>query len=352
MLKKLLLFSTFLWFSSITLFAQLTPVTINNGFNKDLIVNGSGTAGTSVTSAFDASNFAFVAQDYPGVSTCFLPNSGILNSALTAGLSYKLASYSANNCFHVTATTGSSVLSFATPIAAKDVYVLWSSGQGTCVVDVTVTFSDLTTQIFPSITVADWFGGTAAVTNIGRCNIASGVVDPCAANGPNFYEAKLALLANNQTKNIVSVTVSKTSGAGFLGVFAVSVLSNGPVLPPIAGFFPSMATPNYSPGMDTVWLNSPQKLVSTSTNSARSYWDLPDETFLEPGYSRSNVAGSAYSYIDTAKYSQSFTYTFKRRGFWPVRLLSVGFTQPSVNRDEILRYIFVDTPGTVPVSNF
>jgi hypothetical protein len=41
--------------------------------------------------------------------------------------------------------------------------------------------------------------------------------------------------------------------------------------------------------MDTVWLNSPQKLVSTSTNAGRSYWDLPDETFLEPGYSRSSV---------------------------------------------------------------
>jgi len=50
--------------------AQFTNVVIN-GYNKDLVVNGTGTASASVTSAFDASSFAFVAQDYPGVGTCF-----------------------------------------------------------------------------------------------------------------------------------------------------------------------------------------------------------------------------------------------------------------------------------------
>ncbi|MCK6612569.1 MAG: hypothetical protein L6Q78_16200, partial [Bacteroidia bacterium] len=49
------------------------------------------------------------------------------------------------------------------------------------------------------------------------------------------------------------------------------------MLPPIAGFYPSVATPTIVPGMDTVYLGSPQKLVSTSTNAGRSFWDLPDE---------------------------------------------------------------------------
>ncbi|MFY8107681.1 MAG: hypothetical protein ACOVO9_01770, partial [Bacteroidia bacterium] len=148
---------------------------------------------------------------------------------------------------------------------------------------------------------------------------------------------------------LTNVTTS-TNRPNMRLMFLVSAGSQ--VLPPIAGIYPSMATPNPTAGMDTVWLNSPQKLVSTSTNAGRSYWDLPNETFLEPGYSRTPVRFTTQEYIDTAKYNQSFTYTFKRRGFWPVRLLAVGVTRPDSLRDSTTRYIFVDTPGTPTVSNF
>ncbi|MCA0428614.1 MAG: DUF5011 domain-containing protein [Bacteroidetes bacterium] len=333
------------------LWAQYLPVTISSGFNKDVIVNGTGAASASAV-AFDASNFAFVAQDYPGVTSCFLPNSGIVSSLITPGLSFKMANYTGNNCFHVTAATGSSVLALSTPTTAKEVFLLWSSGQGTCVADVTVNFANSTSQTFTGNAVADWFGSGPAVNNIGRCNVGTGNVDPCTPTGPMLYQARLVLNAANQNTNIVSITVNKTSGAGYLGVFAVSILSNGPILPPIAGFYPSVPDPQYYPGMDTVYLGSPQKLVSISTNTARSYWDLPDEVVLNPGYSRTNVPFTSQTYIDTAKYSQTFTYNFNRPGYWPVRILSVGPVSPQTNRDSVTRYIYVDTPGTVPISNF
>ena len=340
--KKIIMFKKlpfFIFLFIVTLsktWAQLTPVTISSGFNKDLVVNGTGAASASVTSAFDASNFAFVAQDFPGVGTCYLPNNGLLTSAQTPGLTYQMANYSALNSFHMTATTGSTTLAFATQRSAKDVFVLWSSGQGSCVTDVTVTFSDLTTQVFSGNTVGDWFGGIPAVTNIGRVNIATGVVDACASNGPNFYEAKFTLSTANSTKNIASVTIAKTSGAGYLGVFAISINGNGPIQPPIANF--------YAP--DTVWINSPATLINTSSFQSRVFWNLPNENPLLSGYNRQ--AG----YIDTAKYFNNFTYTFTSPGLKLVKLLAVSDVKRDSLRDSISKYIYVDTPSQAPKADF
>jgi PKD repeat protein len=125
---------------------------------------------------------------------------------------------------------------------------------------------------------------------------------------------------------------------------------SGPILPPIANFFPSQATTSSVP-TDTVWINSPYDLVSTSTNTTRSFWDLPNENLL-PGYSRNNVAWTSQQYIDTAKYNQRLRYTFKRRGFWPVRLLAVNDLKRDSLRDSIVKYIWVDTPSSAPKPNF
>ncbi|OYU97150.1 MAG: hypothetical protein CFE21_02330 [Bacteroidetes bacterium B1(2017)] len=126
---------------------------------------------------------------------------------------------------------------------------------------------------------------------------------------------------------------------------------SGPVLPPIANFFPSQSTTTTVP-TDTVWINSPYDLVSTSTNSTRTYWDLPGVTPLAPGYARGPVAWTAQQYIDTAKYDRKFRYTYRTRGFWPVRLLAINSLKRDSLRDSIVKYIWVDTPNTKPVPNF
>ncbi|MDZ4668801.1 MAG: GEVED domain-containing protein, partial [bacterium] len=131
----------------------------------------------------------------------------------------------------------------------------------------------------------------------------------------------------------------------------VSASGGGPVLPPIANFFPSQTTTN-TIATDTVWINSPYDLVSTSTNTSRSYWDLPGESTLLPGYSRNPVAWTTQQYIDTAKYSQKFRYVYNRRGFWPVRLLAINTLKRDSLRDSVVKYIWVDTPSTTPKPNF
>jgi PKD repeat protein len=79
---------------------------------------------------------------------------------------------------------------------------------------------------------------------------------------------------------------------------------------------------------------------------------LPNENTLLPGYSRSNVGFTSQQYIDTAKYSQKFRYTFTRRGFWPVRLLAINSMKRDSLRDSIVKFIWVDTPNNPPKPNF
>ncbi len=139
--------------------------------------------------------------------------------------------------------------------------------------------------------------------------------------------------------------------AGWNANWVMTTPGSGLALPPIANFFPSQATTSSIP-TDTVWINSPFDLVATSTSSSRSYWDLPGETTLNPGYARTNVGFTSQLYIDTAKYSSKFRYTFGRRGFWPVRLLSINAYKRDSLRDSIVKYIWVDTPSRAPVPNF
>ncbi len=133
--------------------------------------------------------------------------------------------------------------------------------------------------------------------------------------------------------------------------YNITIIGSTAILPPIANFFPSQSTTASVPA-DTVWINSPYSLVSTSTSATRSYWDLPGETQLAAGYARGNVAFTSQLYIDTAKYSQKFKYTFNRRGFWPVRLLAINAYKRDSLRDSIVKYIWVDTPNNVPKPNF
>ncbi|MBP7510887.1 MAG: DUF5011 domain-containing protein [Bacteroidia bacterium] len=125
----------------------------------------------------------------------------------------------------------------------------------------------------------------------------------------------------------------------------------GLILPPIANFYPSQPSTSTVP-LDTVWINSPYDLVSTSTNTSRSFWDIQNEPNLLPGYNRTPVAWTSQQYIDTAKYNQKFRYTYTRRGFWPIRLLAVNNFKRDSLRDSVVKYIWVDTPNTAPKPNF
>jgi hypothetical protein len=90
MKNKFLILSLFLILFS-NVFAQFMPVSIT-GFNKDVIADGSAgaLASINVTNGFDQAGWAFVAQNFNGTTTCALPMSRVVNSSITAGLTYVL----------------------------------------------------------------------------------------------------------------------------------------------------------------------------------------------------------------------------------------------------------------------
>ncbi|MES2726244.1 MAG: hypothetical protein V4643_04020, partial [Bacteroidota bacterium] len=132
------------------------------------------------------------------------------------------------------------------------------------------------------------------------------------------------------------------AGSNYHMHFGVDMVAGSNVLlPPIANF--------YTP--DTVWINSPQTLLNTSSFQSRVFWNLPDENPLYPGYNRT-TSGVYAGYIDTAKYKNHFTYTFTSPGLKRVKLLAVNDAKRDSLLDSIVKYIYVDTPSQKPKADF
>jgi hypothetical protein len=216
-----------------------TPVTVT-GFTDDIVANGAGPASTSTTNPADqgvaGNRFAYIAPTFvspvSGAPTRSLPANGIINSVMTPGLSFQLASYTGNNSLRI-AGSGAGFLSLTTPRAAQSVWVAGASGNGEpfgTPVNMTVQFTDGTSQAFVN-NVPDWFGGTGfAIQNLGRVNIDTDVYDN-AVGEPRIYQFQLQLLPANYGKLVQRILFTKTqpSGAAILNVFngmAVTLSSN------------------------------------------------------------------------------------------------------------------------------
>ncbi|MCX8531418.1 T9SS type A sorting domain-containing protein [Chryseobacterium luquanense] len=217
--------------------AQLNAQTYQSltvtGFNADVIANGVGPSLNSTTMSLDkdTDNFAYMSRDFKVNSsatalTYGLPENGLITSAVatTSGLTYQMASYSGNNSLRLPNANDAGTLTFATPKAANNLYVLAVSGSGDSTGDITVNFQDGTTQVFSSTNFQDWYGGTnAAIQGIGRINRATNVLDAAGGTNPRIYQITLAISTANQSKLITSVTVKKTSTAAtVINVFGIS----------------------------------------------------------------------------------------------------------------------------------
>jgi hypothetical protein len=291
--------------------AQAAPVPVAvTGYTADVVADGTGAATARTTTDFDGVSFALMTLGYTNpagaTSTVGLPVSGLISSAATPGLSFQLASYTANNSLRI-ATAASGVLTLATPRTAGDVYVLASSGSGTSAVGVTVTFTDGTSQIFSSITVGDWFGGTgAAIAGIGRVSTADNAITNNTTD-PRLYEYKFTLAPANLTKLVQSVTFNKTNATGVLNVMGISV---NPVCnsAPTAGTATATATNTCAAAGIVVSLTGTSTdgglayQWQASTNGGTSYADIPGAT--NPTYT---VAGQTATTLYRARVTCSST---------------------------------------------
>jgi hypothetical protein len=213
--------------------AALLPVAVT-GYNADVVANGAGSVISSTTDDVDGgvvgNRFNFMASTFvnpTGVApTSFLPANGLFTSATTAGLAFQLAPYAANNSLRLNGV-GTGTLTFpATQLAATDVYLLATSGNGASPFTATVTFADGTSQVFTNLSAADWFSGTTniALRGFGRVGRDNNVIQNSATD-PRLYEFRLALVAANASKVIQSVSIAKSSTTGTLNVMGVSVNS-------------------------------------------------------------------------------------------------------------------------------
>jgi hypothetical protein len=208
-----------------------TPIALT-GFNADVIADGAGAAMASTNNDVEGVSYAFVSQNFvspAGQSPArFLPGNGTINSAATPGLTFQLAPYSGNNSLRIRGT-GPGTLTFSTPQPADALYVLATSGTGTSNVDIFITFTDLTTQVFTGITVSDWYDGAGyAIQGISRVNRNTNAIDNNSIN-PRLYQYLLPLNAANKTKLIASIGFSNTGTNNVLnvmGITASTVLPN------------------------------------------------------------------------------------------------------------------------------
>lgn len=210
------------------------PISLT-GFNQDVIANGIGPALFSTTASIDEANFALVSRDYQLTNTSTpltfgLPTNGTINSAVTStpGLSYQLASYSSNNALKLN-TNESGILNFSTPKAAQNLYMLATAGNGTSTVNLTIRFSDTSTQVFPGIQIQDWYDGSNyAIADLGRVSITNDQLEPSIAR---LQQIPLNIALANQSKLIESISITKTTG-GIANLFAFSAESYAPCLAP------------------------------------------------------------------------------------------------------------------------
>jgi hypothetical protein len=207
------------------------------GYTADVVADTGGSASGSISADVDGAGYAFMAQNYnPSGSifpTSFLPGNGLINSATTAGLSFQLKPYTGNNSLRL-ATVSSGTLTLSTPIAASDLYLLATSGSGVATANVTVTFSDATTQVFSAVSISDWYGGANyARLGLGRVAVATNTIDNNTSN-PRLYEIKLTISASNYNKQIASVTVAKASTGGVVNVMGLAAVTLAPCATPVS----------------------------------------------------------------------------------------------------------------------
>lgn len=229
----LLLFTTaFSWQTM----AQHYPIEAT-GYNMDVVANGVGTMASSTTGIVDSASYCYISEDWKLDAgdpdrTLGLPADGVITSPDISGLTYQIPSsatpYNGNNSLQIdnVGPTYSRDLTLTTPGKFQELYFLVASGSGDSSVDVTVNFSDSSTQSSNGLNVPDWFltGLPVEISGVGRGNVDNNNIENPAGN-PKLFRLRVVIDLANQLKNVESVTFTKTditTGDSVLNVMAIS----------------------------------------------------------------------------------------------------------------------------------
>ena len=206
-------FFTIFAFSTLFLTGKLgaqtfSPISLT-GYNLDAVAEAT-TALATTSGALDGSNYVLYSVSYGTVYSVStgLPNNGLITSGTST---YQLASYSTNNMCHITPTLTTDSLMFVTPAAYSGLSLLCFSTEGNGTMNVTIRFTDNTTQVFTNQSLTDWFGtGTAVISGFDRVN-RSGTTPANSSGNPKMFALNLPITCANRAKNIQNVKFQNTS---------------------------------------------------------------------------------------------------------------------------------------------
>ncbi|MBW2960179.1 T9SS-dependent choice-of-anchor J family protein [Mesonia aestuariivivens] len=220
---------------------EYLPLTIQSGFNEDVIANGTGPTANSTTSDIDGTGFCFLVEgltvaDGDTPSTVGLNPSGYYDETQNYdGAVYQFANYDENNALRLSNTTEmSGTLTFENPASFTNLYLLATSGSANSTIDVIVNFEDNTSQTINGKSVPDWYNSNnppAIITGIGRVNTNDDNIES-PFNNPRIYHLTLDIDLANYSKNVESLTITKTNTDGVVSVFAVSGKTSAECLQP------------------------------------------------------------------------------------------------------------------------
>lgn len=308
---------------------EYQPIPIQGGYNADVIANGTGSSTTSTNNDVDGVNYAFISKDFQLTSTSTpltygLPISGMFNSVVgsTPGLSYQLAPYSSNNSLRLENAADSGTLTFSTPIPAINLYMLATGGSGACTVDVTVNFADSSTQLFTGIAISDWYyAPDFAIQGIGRINLNNDNLESGGGTDPRLYQIPLAIDAANQSKNIQSVTITKTGTGGIPNIFAFSA--------DVYSSCPSPSIITYTSTMDSATLSWIAPSTAPSSGYDYYYSSTPTAPTATTPPTGSVAAGTTTVTLNTLTTGETYYFWVRSncggtKGFWKMKEFAVG----------------------------
>lgn len=195
-----------------------SPIATGN-YNYDAVAEAISSTVTT-TGPIDGSNYIMYSAAY-GASFSIsngLPNNGLISSGT---YTYQLQTYSLNNmCFLMAGNTDSII--FTTPAAYAGLSLLCFSTEGNGSMNVTVRFTDNSTQVFSNQGLTDWFGtGNSIISGFDRANRSSGTPANITGN-PKMFNLDLVINCANRSKNIQNIKFQNTSTNARNCIMAVS----------------------------------------------------------------------------------------------------------------------------------
>ena len=208
--------------------AAVVPV-VGSGYNQDLVVDNTATAGTDVSGTVTATMDAGTAKTggtyyqtgfVTASPTTGLPAGTVVTSATGNG-TFALQPANTNNAILLNNATPTGTFTLTTAARYNQLAIYGATGNGSGTITYTINFVDGATET-GSFTSGDWFGGSpVAYTTAGRVNnVTTGATDSVGGTNPRVYEHLLTV--SNTSANIQSISFSRATANGNTAVFAVS----------------------------------------------------------------------------------------------------------------------------------